>query len=111
MTKALNLFELEQLAKAQLPQQAFDYYSSGAWDEITLRENVSAFNRIQVHYRVMVDVSQRSTATSVLGQKLSFPVLIAPTAFHKLAHPEGEVAVVRAAGAAGTIMTLSSLST
>jgi 4-hydroxymandelate oxidase len=110
MTQALNLFELEQLAKARLPQQAFDYYSSGAWDEVTLRENTAAFNRIQVHYRVLVDVSQRSTATTILGQKLSFPVLIAPTAFHKLAHPEGEVAVVRAAGAAGTIMTLSSLS-
>ncbi|MDB6112779.1 MAG: FMN-dependent alpha-hydroxy acid dehydrogenase [Pedosphaera sp.] len=111
MSEALNLFELEQLAKARLPQQAFDYFSSGAWDEITLRENCEAFNRTRVHYRVLVDVSRRSTATTILGQKLSFPVLIAPTAFHKLAHPDGELAVVRAAGAAGTIMALSSLST
>src|SRR5260221_11845307 len=87
MTDALNLFELEQRAKERLPRMAFDYYSSGAWDEVTLRENRDAYNRIQVLYRVLVDVSRRDASTTVLGQKISFPVMIAPTAFHKLAHP------------------------
>jgi 4-hydroxymandelate oxidase len=108
---ALNLFELEKLAKEKLPQSAHDYFASGAWDEVTLRENRAAFERIKTHYRVLVDVSRRDLSTTLFGQKISMPVLIAPTAFHKLAHPDGELATVRAAGAAGTIMVLSSLST
>jgi len=111
MIDALNLLELEKLAKEKLPQSAHDYYASGAWDEVTLRENRAAFERIKTHYRVLVDVSWRDLTTTLLGQNISMPILIAPTAFHKLAHPEGELATVRAAGAAGTIMVLSSLST
>ena len=111
MSDALNIFDLEKLAKENLPQTAYDYYSSGAWDEITLRENRDAFSRIQVHYKVMVDVSKRDLSTTIFGQRVSMPILLAPTAFHKLAHPDGEVATVRAAGASNTIMTLSSLST
>jgi len=107
---ALNLFELEQVAKEKLPQTAYDYYRSGAWDEITLRENRDAFERILVHYRVCVDVSRRDLSVTLFGQKISMPILIAPTAFHRLATPDGELATVRAAGAAGTIMVLSSLS-
>ncbi len=107
----LNLFDLEQVAKEKLPQMAYDYFASGAWDEATLRENRAAFERLKVHYRVLVDVSKRDLSTSILGQKISLPVLFAPTAFHKLAHPDGELATVRAAGKAGTIMVLSSLST
>jgi len=99
---ALNLFDLEQLAKDKLPQSAHDYFASGAWDEVTLRENRAAFERIKVHYRVLADVSRRNLATSLFGQKISMPILIAPTAFQKLAHPDGELATVRAAGAAGT---------
>src|SRR5258708_3893251 len=107
---ALNLFELEQVAKENLPQMAYDYYRSGAWDEITLRENREAFERILVHYRVCVDVSRRDLSVALFGQKISMPILIAPTAFHRLATPDGELATVRAAGSAGTIMVLSSLS-
>jgi 4-hydroxymandelate oxidase len=109
--EALNLFDLEKLAKDKLPQSAHDYFASGAWDEVTLRENRAAFERIKVHYRVLADVSQRNLSTSLFGQKLSMPILVAPTAFQKLAHPDGELATVRAAGAAGTIMVMSSLST
>ena len=107
----INLFELERAAKEKLPQVAYDYFASGEWDEITLRENRAAFERIKVHCRVLVDVSRRDLSTTLFGQKLALPVLLAPTAFHKLAHPEGELATVRAAGTAGTIMVLSSLST
>ncbi len=106
----LNLLELEQLASAKLSKMAFDYYASGAHDELTLRENVAAYRRIALHYRVLVDVATRDSSTTVLGQRVSMPVLVAPTAFHKMAHPDGELATVRAAGAQGTVMILSSLS-
>jgi 4-hydroxymandelate oxidase len=111
MNDVLNLFDLEKLAKEKLPQTSYDYFASGAWDEVTLRENRAAFERIKVHYRVLVDVSKRDLSTTILGQKISLPIIFAPTAFHKLAHPDGELATVRAAGKAGTIMVLSSLST
>lgn len=111
MIEALNLFELEKLAKERLPQTAYDYYASGAWDEVTIRHTRAAFERIEVHYRVLVDVSRRDLSATLFGQKIALPILIAPTGFHKLAHPDGELATVRAAGAAGTIMVLSSLST
>lgn len=108
---ALNIFELEQLAKEKLPAIAYDYYRSGAWDEVTLKANREAYEKIKIHYKVLVDVSNRDLSTTLFGQKVSFPILIAPTAFHKLAHPEGEVATARAAVKANTLMTLSSLST
>jgi 4-hydroxymandelate oxidase len=111
MIDTLSLFELEKLAKEKLPHSAHDYYSSGAWDEVTIRENRAAFERISIHYRVLVDVSWRDLSATLFGQPIAMPILIAPTAFHKLAHPDGELATVRAAGKAGTIMVLSSLST
>jgi 4-hydroxymandelate oxidase len=107
---ALNLRELEELARERLTPLAYDYYASGANDEGTLRENVAAWARVPLRYRVLVDVSARTTATTVLGTPVSMPVLVAPTAFHKLACPEGELATARAASRAGTVMILSSLS-
>ena len=107
----INLYDYEALAEAKLTRMAADYYASGAHDEITLRENHAAYDRIRLRYRVLRDISQRTTATTVLGHALAMPVIVAPTAFHKLAHPDGEVATVRAAGAAGTLMILSTLST
>ena len=106
----LSVVELEELARAALPRSTYDYYAGGAEDEITLRENVAAFARVPLHHRVLVDVSLRSTRTTCLGQELAMPVIVAPTAFHKLAHADGEIATVRAAGAQGTAMVLSSLS-
>jgi 4-hydroxymandelate oxidase len=106
----MTLTDLEDLARSKLPKSVYDYYAGGAHDEVTLRENTAAWARLKLHYRVLVDVSQRSTATTVLGQPVSMPVLVAPTAFHRLATPEGELATVRAAGKAGTVMILSSLS-
>ena len=109
--EAINLFELETKARELLPQAAYDYYASGANDEITLRENRVAYERITLLPRMLVDVSKRHMGTNALGEPVSMPILIAPTAFQGLAHPEGEVATVKAAGAAKTLMTLSTLST
>ena len=108
--EAVNLAELEALARARLPQMAWDYYSSGSDDESCVRRNCEAYAKILLHYRVLVDVSRRELATAVLGQKVAMPILIAPTAFHRLAHEDGELASVRGAGEAGTAFVLSTLS-
>lgn len=111
----VSLFDFERAAAARLTKSALDYYASGARDEITLANNRRAFERLAVHYRVLRDVSRIELATRVLddhagGWDVRMPVLVAPTAFHRMAHPDGELATVRAAGAAGTIMILSTLS-
>lgn len=106
----LNLAELEALARARLPKLAWDYYASGADDEHCLARNCAAFARLALHYRVLVDVATRDLSTTVLGQRIAMPVAVAPTAFHRLAHRDGELAAVRAAGDAGTLFVLSTLS-
>jgi 4-hydroxymandelate oxidase len=107
----INIFDLERLAKERLPVLAYDYYRSGAWDETTLKANREAYEKLKIHYKILVDVEKRDLSTTIFGQHVDFPILVAPTAFHKLAHPDGELATGRAAVKAKTIMTLSSLST
>jgi 4-hydroxymandelate oxidase len=106
----VNLFDFETLARGRLPQLAFDYYAGGALDEVTLRENRAAYDRIPLYFRTLVGVGERSLATTVLGERVSMPVLIAPTAFHRMAHAEGELASARAAGRCDTILIVSTLS-
>jgi len=106
----LNLHDLEPLAKETLPGPIFDFIAGGAEDEITLRANRAAFEAITFRPRVLVDVSSVDTSTTVLGQALPFPVMLAPVAMHKLAHPHGEAATARAAKSAGTVMILSTMS-
>jgi isopentenyl diphosphate isomerase/L-lactate dehydrogenase-like FMN-dependent dehydrogenase len=107
----LNVADYERAAEEKLDAAAFGYFAGGANDEWTLRENVAAFNRWVLRPRVLVDVSEPVTATTVLGAELSFPVIVAPMAFQRSAHPEGEAAMARGAAAAGTAMCLSTLST
>ena len=107
----LNVSDYERLAEERLGPGAFGYYAGGAGDEWTLRENVAAFRRWVLRPRVLVDVGTVSTATTVLGTEVSMPVLVAPTAFHRLAHPDGELATARAGASAGTIMCLSTFAT
>jgi 4-hydroxymandelate oxidase len=107
----LNTLDYESNAKEVLSQTTWDYYSSGAWSESTLQDNLAAFERFKLRPRVLVDVSHRSLQTSILGQPIESPILIAPTAFHCLAHPDGELATAKAANQAGTMMILSTLST
>ena len=106
-----NLLELEDLARAKVPRPSFDYIAGGAEDEVYLRRNREAFTNWALRPRVLVDVSRRDTSTSVLGQRVSMPILVAPTAFHGLVHPEGEVATARGAAAAGTVMVVSAIAT
>ncbi|TVU41392.1 hypothetical protein EJB05_14907, partial [Eragrostis curvula] len=106
-----NITEYQAIAKQKLPKMAYDYYASGAEDEWTLKENTEAFSRILFRPRILIDVSKIDITTTVLGFKISMPIMIAPTAFQKMAHPEGEYATARAASAADTIMTLSSWAT
>ena len=108
---AINLFGYEQLAKEHLSQMAFDYYSSGAWDEVTLRDNLAAFTRVKLRPKMLVDVSKINLTTQVLGESLQLPLLIAPMAFQCLADPEGEIATALAAEIAGVGMVLSTLAT
>ena len=106
----LNLYDLEPKAADTLEEMVLGYYQSGAADEITLRENHAAYDRLQIHYRVLAGVEQRDLSTQVLGQSVSMPILIAPTAFQRMAHPDGEAATARACHTHQTIMTLSTLS-
>jgi (S)-2-hydroxy-acid oxidase len=103
--------EYERYAKNNLPRNAHDYYASGSNDMITLRENRDAFARLRLVPRVLVDVSKVNMATTILGDRVSSPILIAPTAMQQMAHPDGEAATSRAAKRLGTLMTLSSWST
>jgi 4-hydroxymandelate oxidase len=106
-----NVGDYERAAEERLDPASFGYFAGGANDEWTLRENVAAFGRWVLRPRMLVDVSQTTAATTVLGTEVSFPVLVAPMAFQGLAHPEGEKAMARGAAAAGTVMCLSTLST
>src|ERR1700745_1335472 len=90
---------------------AFGYFTGGADDEITLRDNVDAFRRWRLRPRMLVDVSEAVNATTVLGQTVAMPLLVAPTAFQRMCPPDGESGTARAAAAAGTVMTLSTIAT
>ncbi len=108
--KPLKIDEFEALAREKLSNPAYDYYASGARDEFTLRRNREAFRDLSLYYRVLADVSDVDATTSILGTGTSMPIAVAPTAFHRMAHPHGELATARAAGRASTLMTLSTLS-
>lgn len=107
----LNVWDYEAAAAERLEPGAYGYYAGGADDELTLRDNVGAFRRWQLRPRVLVDVDTCTTATTVLGQEVSMPLLIAPVAFQRVAHPDGEVGMARAATAAGTVMCMSTMAT
>ena len=106
----LDLAALEALARAAIGEMAYAYYAGGAEDERLIIDNVEAWRRHRLLPRVLVDVAEISTTTTVLGDEVLVPVLVAPTAIQRLATPEGELATARGAARSGTIMTLSSLS-
>lgn len=103
--------EYKSRAVKKLNKSIYAYFSGGSDDELTLKENCSAYDRIKLVPRVLANVASCDASTKVLDSPLSFPLIIAPTAFHKLAHPEGELITAKAASKAGIIMTISSCST
>ena len=107
----INLFELEAEAASRMQPSAWGYYAGGSDDEVTLRENRAAWERLAIRYRTMVDVSARDLSTTVLGTRIDFPVMVAPTAMQRLAHPDGEEAMARACGACNTLMVVSTTAT
>jgi 4-hydroxymandelate oxidase len=106
-----NVWDYERAAEERLEPGAFGYFVGAANDEWTARENVAAFRRWVLRPRVLVDVSSVTTATTVLGTEVALPVLVAPTAFQRMAHPDGEAGTARGAAAAGTVMCLSTIAT
>src|SRR3989449_1226892 len=99
------------MARAKVRRAIFDCIAGGAEDEVTLRRNREAFGRWALRPRVLRDVSKRDTKTVLLGERVSMPVCVAPTSFHALVHPEGEVATARGAATAETILIASTIST
>jgi isopentenyl diphosphate isomerase/L-lactate dehydrogenase-like FMN-dependent dehydrogenase len=107
----LTLDDAERLAEESISPEAWSYIVGGAGDERTLRWNREAFSRYRLRPRVLVDVSSVTTETTVLGTPVSMPVLVAPMAFHQIAHEEGELATAKGAAAAGTLMCVSTVAT
>ena len=106
----ITVAEYERLARERMEAGAWDYYAGGAGDEVSLREERAAWDRIRLRPRVLVDVALREMSTAAFGRDLPHPIIVAPTAAHDLAHPDAELATARGAAAAGALMTLSTIS-
>lgn len=104
----VNVADIEALAAARLPKATFDYITTGSADEITLRENIAAFQRLRVYPPLMKGVSEADLTTTALGRKINLPVILAPVAAQRMYHAEGGLAAARAAAEAGTIYGVSS---
>uniref|UniRef100_A0A8C4SP13 (S)-2-hydroxy-acid oxidase n=2 Tax=Erpetoichthys calabaricus TaxID=27687 RepID=A0A8C4SP13_ERPCA len=109
--KPVCVKDFEEHARRVLPKSIYDYYRSGADDQITLADNQAAFSRWRLYPRVLREVSHVDISTTVLGQKVSMPVCVAATAMQRMAHPDGEIATVKACQSAGIGMMLSSWAT
>lgn len=108
--RVLNIADLRRLAKRRVPRAVFDYLDGGADGEITLRENCRAFDDVGFRPRQAISMETCDLRTTVLGQEISFPAMLAPVGYSRLMHPQGEVAAARAAGEAGTGYILSTIS-
>src|SRR5438132_4878157 len=103
----LNLDEFENVARDTLPAMTYDFIAGGAEDERSVAANRAAFQRRGLRNRALVDVATRDLRTALLGLDLPHPILLAPTALHRVAHPDGERATARGASAAGALYTVS----
>ncbi|CAO3657466.1 unnamed protein product [Mucor hiemalis] len=104
-----NSFDFETVARSVLKSDAWAYYSSGADDEISMRENHNAFHRIWLRPRVMVNVKDVDASTTMLGSRTALPLYITATALGKLGHPEGEVVLTKAAKSRDLIQMIPTL--
>ena len=107
----VNIYEYEALARHLLPKINYDSIAGGAADELTLRRTRTVYDSIMLRPRMLVDISHMDLSTTVLGKRIEFPVMTDPAGGHGNVHPDGELATVRAAGAMGTVLALSSGST
>lgn len=106
-----DVTQFEPLARRRLSQMAYDYVRSGGGDEISMRENRAGFERLQLEPSVLVDVSQIDTRLTIFGGEVESPILLAPVAYHRLYHAEGEVGTARGANAAGAGLVVSTFTT
>ncbi len=106
-----SISDFEKAARVRMSSMAYEYVSGGAGDEQTLAWNEGAYREITLRSRVLVDVSQLDTTVQLFGRTLPHPILLAPTAYHKIVHPDGEIATARGAAAADTTMIVSSFAT
>ena len=107
----VDLADYERLAPQHMSRMAWEYISAGAADELTLRWNNEAYARLRLRPRVLVDISKLDTRMTLLGREHRVPLLLAPTAYHKLAHAEGEIATVRGAASADVTLVVSTSAT
>jgi L-lactate dehydrogenase (cytochrome) len=110
LSRAVNIADLRRLAQRRLPRLVFDYIDGGAEDEITMRDNVRAFDQYRFRPRQCVDVPACDLTTTVLGTTFALPFLLAPIGFTRMFYPRGEAVAARAAGEAGTGYILSTFS-
>jgi L-lactate dehydrogenase (cytochrome) len=110
MSVITTIEELRLLAKKRVPRMFYDYADSGSWTESTYRANESDFQKIKLRQRVAVNMEGRSTATTMIGQKVAMPVAIAPTGLTGMQHADGEILAARAAKKFGVPFTLSTMS-
>lgn len=107
----MDVAALRERARGVVDPVAFDYFAGGADDEVTLADNEAAWQRIRLLPKVLRDVSAVDPSTTVLGQRVTSPILVAPTAYQRLADDEGEPATARGTAAAGSVMCVSTLAT
>jgi 4-hydroxymandelate oxidase len=107
LAEMLNVFDFEPVLRAKIPKDAYDYIAGGVDDEWTLRRNRAAFDRLMLRPRFLVDVSQLDMSLELFGQRVEMPILVCPMGGHQRAHPDGELATARGAGALKTILTIS----
>ena len=103
----MDLAAIEQEARGRLDPAIYDYVAGGADGELTLADNLAAWARLRLRPRVLRDVRRVDTATTLLGTRVATPILVAPTGYHGLVHPEGEAATAAGAAAAGSLMVVS----
>ena len=111
MSEVLSLPEVEAIARERLSHMAYEYIACAAADEITARWNRESYDRIRLRPRVMEDVSTIDTSVALFGETMPHPVVLAPTAYHRVVHPDGEVATAVGAGAASAPLVVSTATT
>ena len=108
--QALTIADLKEQARRRVPKMFFDYADSGAWTEGTYRANEDDFHKIKLRQRVLVDMTNRSLASEMIGEKVSMPIALSPTGLTGMQHADGEMLAAQAAEEAGVPFTLSTMS-